>query len=256
MNSDVAVDQAARACLVTGAAGGIGRALVRGFHGVGYRVLATDLGDAPGGLPHAAWIRADLVRFAEDPDYAAAIVEQILAALAGTPLHVLVNNAAVQILGGADNLTRADWRSTLDVNLLAPFLLSQALLAPLEQASGCIVNIGSIHARLTKQNFVAYATSKAALAGMTRALAVDLGPRVRVNCIEPAAIATEMLKAGFDGKPDLYDQLAQYHPQQRIGQVEEVARLALAIADEGVSFLQGACISFDGAIGCRLFDLG
>ena len=243
----------AKTALITGATGGIGRAFVWAFHDAGYRVIATDLSEKPHDLDCATYIPADLARYAQDETYAS----QINAALRGAlddGLDVLINNAAIQILGGADNITRHDWRTTFDVNLLTPFLLTQALLPELETAKGCVINIGSIHARLTKKNFVAYATSKAALAGMTRALAVDLGPRVRINAIEPAAIETAMLKAGFEGKPELYAQLEACHPQQRIGQPEEVARLALAIAEGGLNFMHGACIGLDGGISCRLFD--
>lgn len=246
----------AKTVLVTGAAGGIGRALVLSFRDAGYRVVATDLPEVPSGLPCARYVAADLARFAVDESYADGVLTALRVAMEGAPLDILVNNAAIQILGGADSLSRQDWQTSLNVNLLAPFLLCQALLSELEKANGCIINIGSIHARLTKRNFVAYATSKAALAGMTRALAVDLGPRVRVNCIEPAAIETDMLKAGFEGKPELYAQLEHCHPQQRIGLPEEVARLALAIAEGGMQFLHGSCIGLDGGIAGKLYDPG
>lgn len=224
------------------------------FHTAGYHVIATDITSRPADLPCAHYIEADLSRTVEDEAYAQGCFGQIRNILNGAGLKALINNAAVQILGGTENLTRQDWRRTLDVNLLAPFLFTQALLPELEAAKGCVINISSIHARLTKKNFVAYATSKAALSGMTRALAIDLGPRVRVNAIEPAAIETEMLKAGFAGKPELYRQLESCHPQQRIGQPEEVARLALAIVEGGMTFLHGACIGLDGGIAARLFD--
>ena len=227
--------------------------MVSVFDEAGYRVIATDIGIDPLDLECSAYIPADLALYTQDETYANHINTALHSALAGH-LDVLINNGAIQILGGATSLTRQDWRTTLDVNLLAPFLLTQALLPELETAKGCVINIGSIHARLTKKDFVAYATSKAALAGMTRAMAVDLEHRVRVNAIEPAAIETEMLKAGFADQPDSYAQLAHCHPQQRIGQPEEIARLALAITDGGIDFLHGACIGLDGGIGSRLFD--
>ena len=241
-------------CLITGAGGGIGRALVDVFNEAGYAVIATDRDSQPAGLPCAHYLQIDLARLAGDEIFAQQQLATIRGLLGGRGLRALVNNAAVQILGDADSLTRGDWRSMLDVNLLAPFLLTQGLLPELEAARGCVVNIGSIHARLTKKNFVAYATSKAALAGMTRALAVDLGSRIRINAIEPAAIETGMLKAGFADKPELRAQLESCHPQQRIGQPEEVARLALAMVDGGMDFLHGACVGLDGGIGARLFD--
>ena len=251
-----AADQSRYTCLITGAAGGIGVALAKAFHKAGYYVIATDIGVKPESLSCSRYVQADLACFAEDETYAAKVIADLHQALNGHGLHALINNAAVQILGGTESLTRQDWRTTLDVNLLAPFLLIQALLPELEAAKGCVVNIGSIHAHQTKRNFVAYAASKAALAGMTRALAIDLGSRVRVNAIEPAAIETEMLNAGFAGKPELYAKLERCHPQQRLGQPEEVANLALAIVGGGMNFLHGACIGLDGGISSSLFDPG
>ena len=241
-------------CLVTGAAGGIGRALVQTFGEAGYCVIATDLVEAPQDLECYHYIQADLAKFVADDAYADSIVAEIREALDHAELEALINNAAIQILGGVEGLNRQHWRSTLDVNLLAPFLLVQALLPELENAKGSVVNISSIHSNLTKPNFVAYATSKAALSGMTRALAVDLGARLRVNAIEPAAIETEMLYAGFAGQPERYQQLERCHPQERIGRPEEVARLALALVDSDIGFLHGACIGLDGGIAHRLLD--
>jgi NAD(P)-dependent dehydrogenase (short-subunit alcohol dehydrogenase family) len=243
-----------RFAVVTGAAGGIGQAIVQEFAANGYTVIGTDLVPAPESLGAHHYFQADLARTVADEAYAEEVFNQIKTWLGGAGLAALINNAAVQILGGADSLTRNDWQQTLNVNLVAPFIWTQALLPALEHAKGSVINISSIHARLTKDNFVAYATSKAALSGMTRALAVDLGPRVRVNAIEPAAIETSMLKAGFAGKPDLYRQLESCHPQQRIGEPEEVARLALAIVNGGMDFLHGACIDISGGIGGRIFD--
>lgn len=240
--------------LVTGAAGGIGEALVRTFSQAGYSVIATDIVAKPDDLPCVEYIQADLARIVEDEAYANRIFRRIRRHLKDHGLNALINNAAVQVLGGAESLTRPDWNRTLDVNVIAAFLFAQAFLSELETVKGCIINISSIHARLTKKNFVAYATSKAALSGMTRALAVDLGPRVRVNAIEPGAISTDMLLAGFTGQPTSYQQLENFHPQQRIGEPAEVARLALAITAGGMEFLHGACIGFDGGIAARLFD--
>jgi NAD(P)-dependent dehydrogenase (short-subunit alcohol dehydrogenase family) len=241
-------------CLITGAAGGIGQALVHVFHNANFSVIATDILPKPAELSCAHYIQFDLAKFTENEPYAQEIISIIRKALCGYQLDALINNAAVQIVGNVGSLSRADWRQTLGVNLMAPFLLTQAFLPELEAASGCIINIGSIHARLTKKDFVAYATSKAALAGMTRALAIELGAHVRINAIEPGAIETDMLKAGFDGKPDLYAQLLKCHPQQRIGQPIEVAQLALSLVEGGANFLHGACLGLDGGMGARLYD--
>lgn len=244
-----------RHAVVTGAAGGIGRAIVSAFHEAGYAVIATDVVARPADLDCSIYLQSDLESTVSDEAYAEKVFASIRAALSGGGLHALVNNAAIQILGGADSLTRTDWRRTLDVNLLAPFVWTQALLPELEAVQGCVINISSIHARLTKRDFLAYATSKAALSGMTRAMAVDLGGRVRVNAIEPAAIATEMLAAGFTGRPEAYAALARCHPSGCVGSTQEVAVLTLALVDPRIGFVNGACVAIDGGIGGVLHDL-
>jgi NAD(P)-dependent dehydrogenase (short-subunit alcohol dehydrogenase family) len=240
--------------VITGAAGGIGSALVCDFARSGYRVIGLDRMPQPSGFVGSHYLQLDLERLALDEAYKARGFSAIRERLNQAELGVLVNNAAVQVLGGVDTLTLADWQRTLNVNLLAPFVLTQGLLPDLEAARGCVINISSIHARLTKAQFVAYATSKAALSGMTRAMAVDLGGRVRVNAIEPAAIATDMLKAGFEGQPEQYAQLEACHPQGRIGTPDEVAALAVSMASGELRFLHGACVGLDGGISGRLFD--
>lgn len=244
----------ARFCLITGAAGGIGLALANAFSDSGYTVVATDISERPATLRSAHFIQADLNRVVNDEIYAQHILDQIRHFLNGVGLKVLINNAAIQIIGGAERLTRDDWHKTLNVNLLAPFLFAQAFLSKLEKAKGCVINISSIHAQHTKRNFIAYATSKAALSGLTRAMAVDLGGRVRVIGIEPAAIETNMLRAGFGDDPVGYQQLNRLHPLGRIGRPDEVATLALAMADGGMDFLNGVCVRLDGGISGRLVD--
>lgn len=239
--------------LITGAAGGIGRELVAAF-ARRYYVVALDRTSKPVDLVEADYLQVDLNLLVTDEDYAAKAMNQISAALGGRLLAVLINNAAVQILGGVATLSRLDWQRTLHVNLLAPFILTQALIGKLEAADGCVINISSIHARLTKPDFVAYATSKAALSGLTRAMAVDLGSRVRVNAIEPAAIETEMLRSGFNGDGEQLRALAHCHPQGRLGTPAEVAALALSLASGELRFLHGACVGLDGGISGRLHD--
>jgi NAD(P)-dependent dehydrogenase (short-subunit alcohol dehydrogenase family) len=240
--------------LVTGAAGGIGRALARAFAEAGHAVIGTDRAPRPADSACETFLEADLARTVSDPGYAAECFAAVRTALAGRPLLALVNNAAVQVLGPVPALDREAWRLTLDVNVMAPFLWAQALLPELAAAGGCVLNISSIHARLTKPGFVAYATSKAALSGMTRAMAVELGASVRVNAIEPAAISTEMLRAGFAGDPDGLARLEAHHPAGTIGSPDALARVAVAVATTPGGFLNGAVLGFDGGIAGRLHD--
>ncbi|MES2901353.1 MAG: SDR family oxidoreductase [Pseudomonadota bacterium] len=247
-------DHAEESILITGASGGIGQALVTTFGNAGYHVIATGLSAPPAGLPYADFIPADLQRTVMDEAYAANVFTAIRASLAGKPLKALINNAAVQILDDAAYLSRAAWQETLNVNLLAPFFWTQALLEDLAAAQGCVLNISSIHARLTKARFAAYATSKAALSGLTRSLAIEFGGRVRVNAIEPAAIDTPMLRAGFSGNDDGFAQLEQYHPSKCIGTPEKIGELAKLLVEQNSMFLNGAVLPYDGGISACLHD--
>lgn len=239
--------------IITGAAGGIGRTLVDVFAGAGHEVIATDVAEVPTDLP-ADYLACDIGRTTEDPGYAESTFAEIRKLVGARPLDALINNAAVQVLEGSRTLGMESWRRTLNVNLLAPFLWTQALLPDLESSGGCVVNVSSIHARLTKPGFVAYATSKAALSALTRAMAVDLGPAVRINAIEPAAIATDLLKEGFKSSPGRFSDLEKHHPSGRIGRPREVAQLALSLVNRDLGFVHGTCIGIDGGIGAALSD--
>jgi len=118
---------------------------------------------------------------------------------------------------------------------------------------GCVLNIGSVHANATKPGFVSYATSKAALHGLTRALAVDLGERCRVICLAPAATETDMLRAGFEHNPGGLEQLASMHPLNRLATPQEIARLAVVLASEA-QFCTGSTVYADGGVLSRLHD--
>ncbi len=238
--------------LITGALGGIGTSLCEEFRRAGYFVIGTDKRDSDGASD--AFLNLDIRDLYLQEAARVETVGTIREILGDHGLTVLVNNAAAQKLNRTDDISIADWDETLQTNLIAPFLLAQLLLPDLEKAKGSVINIASIHAQATKPGFVCYATSKAALVGMTRAMAVDLGPRVRVNAISPAATATPMLLAGFEGKSAEFDELARKHPLERIAQPWEVSKTALFLASPDAAFITGAAISIDGGIGGRLHD--
>jgi NAD(P)-dependent dehydrogenase (short-subunit alcohol dehydrogenase family) len=238
--------------LITGVLGGIGSALAQAFRQNGYYVYGLDLRLCD---DHAAdqLIQFDLHQFATNEGYRTEWKQKFNVLV--PELDVLINNAAVQLLDGLDELKLDEWNHTLAVNLTGPLLLSQHFLDVLEEVHGCVINIGSIHQQLTKRRFISYATSKSALIGLTKAMAVDLEGRVRVNAISPAAIETDMLRAGFDNNESALDELRKIHPVQRIGYPRDVAKLALFLASEGSGFIHGANLSLDGGISSVLKDL-
>jgi NAD(P)-dependent dehydrogenase (short-subunit alcohol dehydrogenase family) len=242
------------AVLITGALGGIGRALCNEFHAHGFIVIAVDR--AAGAVTSHHLIRADIRNLISDTKGGSSFRNSVLesAKKEGAQLIGIINNAAIQILGGVDSLKVDDWKASFDINVIAPFYLTQLFLTDLEAVYGSIVNISSIHEKLTKPGFVAYATTKSALSGLTRAMAVDLGSRVRVNAICPAAIQTAMLDAGFSAHPERLAALHEAHPSGRIGTPEEVATLARYLVSDAPEFLTGTCLGLDGAIASRLHD--
>jgi NAD(P)-dependent dehydrogenase (short-subunit alcohol dehydrogenase family) len=240
--------------LITGVSGGIGGALVQAFHEAGYKVIATDL-IPPVNVPHIDhFFQINLESLIENETEANEFYELIRSVLNGNLLKVLVNNAALQIIKPLSELTVRDLMRTLNTNAAAPFFLIQHFISELERAKGSVINISSIHAKLTKPNFVAYATSKAALSGLTRAMAVEMGSRIRINAIAPAAVATSMLKAGFEGNPEAFATLSKMHPSGRIGEPAEVAALAVFLASDNAKFINGGIYELDGGMSARLHD--
>ena len=236
--------------LITGAAGGIGVAMVAAFEAAGWRVVSTDRQPSA----RAGHLVLD-IGVCTDPTRGdhQRVIATLLAATGGR-LKALVANAAHQVVKPSGELTATDWQQSLGTNLLSPFWLAMAFKSELAANRGSFLAISSIHERLTKPGFVAYATSKAALSGMVRALAVELGGQVRCNAICPAAIATPMLVAGFEGQPEALAALRAFHPVGRLGQPDEVAQAALYACSDGAGFLNGACLDLSGGISARLHD--
>jgi NAD(P)-dependent dehydrogenase (short-subunit alcohol dehydrogenase family) len=237
--------------IITGSSGRIGAEMCRLFQREGFFIIGLDRQPT-----HNAnvYIQTDLNRLCTDETYRQEIWQQIDEIIIRYPLKCLVNNAAEQLLNKTDDLTLEQWQTTLNVNLTAPFLLIQHCLPYVEQTQGSVINVASIHQQLTKPRFVAYATSKSALVGLTKALAVDLAGRIRVNAISPAAIETPMLRAGFL-HPEDYRKLNEIHPVGRIGQPDEVAEIAVFLASDKAGFVNGANIQVDGGISSVLKDL-
>tara|TARA_R110001583_G_scaffold151248_2_gene303188 strand:- start:10322 stop:11059 length:738 start_codon:yes stop_codon:yes gene_type:complete len=241
-----------KAVIITGSNGGIGAALKAKFSEEGYSVIGV--GKSADTQNCDEYIQVDFAELAESESAQNMFAKKLLGFLANYSLKGLINNSAVQILASMGDLSVKDFQTTLNVNLVVPFILSKICLESLTVGKGSILNIGSIHAKLTKKQFVAYATSKGALEAMTRAMAVDVGSVVRVNLISPAAIETEMLLAGFEGSKEKYKVLGDHHPAGRIGSVEEVATLCFRLVSDDYSFLNGSVIEIGGGIHGRLHD--
>lgn len=242
----------AKKVLITGVLGGIGSGLAKTFKENNYEVYGLDVKETPS--QHCdRFYQFDIHQYCYDPAYRVKMERLFDDEI--KELDVLINNAAVQILSGINEIKLDDWNHTLNVNLTGPLFLSQYFLSRLERVRGCIINIASIHQQLTKRRFIAYATSKSALVGLTKAMSVDLQGRVRVNAISPAAIDTPMLHEGFNNDESMVKKLYDIHPIRRIGKPQEVSNLALLLAEDGLGFINGANLQIDGGISNVLKDL-
>jgi NAD(P)-dependent dehydrogenase (short-subunit alcohol dehydrogenase family) len=240
--------------VVTGSLGGIGSALCRALAEAGYAVCGVDLpaADAPPG--HAHYVRMDLA----DPALFDPAPGGPLAALRDwvgeTDALAVVHNAAWQVVAPLAELTPADAERSFRVNVLAPLFLTQQLLPALRRGRGCVVHVGSVHAALTKPNFSCYAATKAALASLTRSLALELGEAVPVFGIEPGAVDTAMLRDGFRAAPQGLETLAAHQPLQRLADPAEVAALVTWLVQARPTLLSGSHLSAGGGIAGRLHD--
>ena len=235
--------------ILTGASRGIGHATVKRFSSAGWRVITCSRHAFPEDCPWEAGpedhIRVDL----SDPDNTDDAIAEMRTRLAanGARLNALVNNAGISPKGGnggrlgSIETSLDDWRAVFRVNFFAPIMLARGLIEELRAAHGSVVNVTSIAGgRVHPFAGSAYATSKAALASLTREMAADFGPLgIRVNAISPGEIETSMLSPGTE-------RIVETIPLRRLGQPEEVAKAIYFLCTEQSSYVTGTEIHING----------
>ena len=251
------MEERQRVMLITGAAGGVGRATVAYFAQAGWRVVGVDRADFGVGFPeNGLFVRADI----SNPQDIETIYQQA-SAFAGV-LDVVVNNAAMQITRPLVETSVEEWDQVMASNLRSVFLGAK-LAYPLLVAAGggAIVNVSSVHAVATSANIAAYAASKGGLLALTRAMAIEFAPQnIRVNAILPGAVDTPMLRAGLnrghvggESMSDRLENLARKTVNGRVGQPQEIASAIYFLADgRQSSFMTGQALIVDGGATARL----
>jgi NAD(P)-dependent dehydrogenase (short-subunit alcohol dehydrogenase family) len=242
--------------LITGAAGGIGRATVAFFAEKSWRVVGVDRNPFGDGFPkNGLFIQSDIAR----PEDMHDIFEQTRAFT--DSLDVLVNNAAYQIAKPLIETSVEEWDLVMASNLRSVFLSAKLAHSLLKMHGAAIVNVSSVHAIQTSANIAAYAASKGGLLALTRAMAIEFAPdNIRVNAILPGAVDTPMLRAGLGrghvGHGDMQerlDNLARKTVNGRVGTPEEIAHAIYFLADnEQSSFMTGQALVIDGGATARL----
>ena len=239
-----------KVALVTGGAQGIGLACARRFAAEGARVVIVDL-DSARGAHAAAAIGADRCEFVQGDVAHAPTAARAVEAAVGRfgAVDVLVNNAGVTHAADFLALQEVDFDRVLGVNLKSYFLFGQAVARWMVAAGrpGAIVNMSSVNALLAIPNQVPYAVSKGGVNQLTRVMAVALAPHaIRVNAIGPGTIATELARKAVLGSPAAERTILSRTPLGRLGEPDEVAKVAVFLAGDDSSYLTGQTVYPDG----------
>lgn len=243
---------AGRTAIVTGAAGDLGRAIANRLLAAGAHVAWLDKEEAgvqacvhKSNAPERSLaIACDVA----DESSAEAAVQRTVAHFGG--LHILVNNAAaIAPLRPIEEVPVDEWRRMLDVNVTGAFIMARAAIPHLKRAAGAavVLNIASQLGYVTNPGSGAYSTSKAALLGLTRSIAVDYASQgIRAVSLSPGSVMTSRLTRRYGSEAAVNERLVPRHPIGRIGRPEEIAEAALFLVSDGAAFITGADLLADG----------
>jgi NAD(P)-dependent dehydrogenase (short-subunit alcohol dehydrogenase family) len=241
--------------VITGGAKGIGGSSSKVFHNAGANVCILDIDE--NGREFAKelggktlFIQCDVSNEDQVKKAFAKIVEE------RGDIDVLVNNAGIQTYGTVTETTEEEWDRVMNINVKSAFLCSKyALPSIMKKDKGCVVNVSSVQAFITQNNVAGYTTSKTAMIGLTRSIAVDYAPNIRCVAVCPGTTDTPMLKESFALSPDpdeVYQECVDMHLTKRIGTSEEVAEFITYLASDKATFITGQAFRIDGGLGITI----
>jgi NAD(P)-dependent dehydrogenase (short-subunit alcohol dehydrogenase family) len=250
-----------KVAIVTGGGDGIGKGICQVFAEEGARVAVIDMNDETGGAT-VALLResgAEAEFFHCDvgiEEEIAAMAEAVARAFGG--IDVLINNAGVHLTKGTMETATPEWERCLAVDLRGVWLCTKYCApAMIARGGGAVVNISSVQGVQTMVNFAAYATAKAGVIGLTRNMALDLAPAIRVNSILPGYIWTPLYDRWLEGSGDaenLHQSVIDLQPMKRIGTPRDVAQGCIYLACDESSWVTGASLTIDGGLTARIHN--
>jgi NAD(P)-dependent dehydrogenase (short-subunit alcohol dehydrogenase family) len=245
--------------VVTGAGSGIGRATALCFAKEGANVVIADINmeAAENTVLQIEMAKGKAMAFKTDVSDPVSVQELVAFTIKNfSAIHALVNNAAIQVNKTAEDTSFEEWSRQLAVNLGGVFLCSKYFLPHLKASKGSIVNMSSVNGFFVEPTCAGYCATKAGIMGLTKAMAIDHGHEgVRVNCICPGYIDAGLAEGYFQAQPDpaqARKEAGKLHALWRIGEPEEVGRVAVFLASEDASFVTGASMVVDGGFGSGL----
>jgi 2-hydroxycyclohexanecarboxyl-CoA dehydrogenase len=245
-----------RVAMVTGAAGGIGRAIAAALHAEGALVAVADLnGDAAAayaeelnaagtGAAKAFGVRVDVSNSA-DVGAAVAAVERELG-----PVDVLVNNAGIDVIEPFIESKEETWRRIVEVNYLGPVLCTRAVLdGMIERGYGRIISISSDAGKVGSSGEVVYSGTKGGIIAFSKALAREMAAKgITVNCVCPGPTDTPLLGQIAERSQKMFDALSKAVPMRRLGQPADIAPAVVFLASDGAAFITGQALSVSGGL--------
>lgn len=253
--ADLSSEFGDKVALITGAAKGIGEAVARrlGSHGARLALLDRDEEALQHRLEQLTSEGVEARAFVADVGRATDVERAVADAVAHFGgIDILSNNAGIQRYGTVETTPEAVWDEVLTVNVKSAYLLAHFTMPHLKKRRGSVVNMASVQAFATQRNVAAYTTSKHALIGLTKSMALDAAADgVRVNCVAPGSVDTPMLgwALSLDNNPDLVRrEVNAMHPLGRIATAAEIAEVVAFLASERASFITGATLVADGGL--------
>ena len=238
--------------VITGGAKGIGGACSRVLHREGANVVILDIDPKGRQLaeelgPRALFLPCDVSREAEVREAMGKAIQTF------GGLDVLINNAGIQRYSTVTETTEEEWDLVMNVNLKSAFRCSKHAIPSMQaRGKGIVINISSVQAFITQNNVAPYTTSKTAMLGLTRSIAVDYAPHIRSVAICPGTVDTPLLRDALQLSPDpeaVFQECVDMHLAKRVGAPEEVAELAAFLASDKATFITGQAIRIDGGLG-------